>query len=393
MNNKGFLKGMITGAALVILLCGIVAGGLKVLDVIRYGAGTANFSVDNNAVFNKVRVIENIIDNNGYYDIKSSDLEDGIYKGLVAGLNDDYATYLTPQENGLQSETNSGEYRGIGVTMSTKGGNGVEIQSVYEGTPAARAGIRSKDIITEADGEDYIDKTSAALSTYIRTSDKDSVALTVYRPSTKEFIKMDVALEKIVVPAVTGEINAEGIGYIQIRNFHQLTEQQFKEKYEELRSRSMKGVILDLRGNPGGLVNTTLKMLDYLLPECDTLIMEDREKNRQTYRSEEGGVLDIPCVVLINGSSASAAEIFTGAMQDNGYAVVVGSTSYGKGIVQGTYPVGDGSAVKLTIAKYYTPGGHDIHKNGIKPDVEVENSDEKDDQLDKAMEVIKSKIQ
>ena len=352
MKNRGFLKGMITGAALVILLCGIVAGVFKLLDIARYGTGNTNFSLDNNAAFNKLRVIEGIIDHNGYYDIDGNRLETGIYKGLVAGLDDDYAAYLTPEENGLQSETNTGEYRGIGVTMSNKTGTGVEIQSVYEGTPAERSGIKAKDIITEADGVDYTDKTASALSTYIRTSDKDMVSLTLYRPSSKETVKMDVPLEKIVIPTVSGSMLEGDIGFITIRNFHSLTEDQFKEKYEELKGMGMKGVILDLRGNPGGLVHTTLNMLDYLLPECNTLILEDRNNKSQTYGSGEGGVLDIPCVLLINGSSASAAEIFAGAMQDNEYATIVGTTSYGKGIVQGTYPVGDGSAVKLTIAKY-----------------------------------------
>lgn len=380
---------MITGAALVIILCGIIFGTLKALDIIKYGTGTGVTTIGNKSISDKMKAIEKLIDDNAYYDIDPAKVESGIYKGLVSGLDDDYAAYMTPDEQRMESEQVQGEYRGMGITMSYKQASGSEIQSVYEGSPAERVGLKAKDVITEADGVSYVEKSTTELAYYVRTSEKESVKITVYRPSTRETLKLDVPLEKIDIPTVMGEMLEDKIGYIRISNFHQITKDQFEKKYEELDSAGMKGLVIDLRGNPGGLVSTTLEMLDFLLPECDTLTMEAKDKSSKTFSSDEDYALKVPCTILINGSSASAAEIFAGAMQDNKKAVLVGEKSYGKGIVQGTFPFLDGSAVKLTIAKYYTPAGHDIHKQGIFPDIEIKNSETEDLQLAKAIEKVK----
>lgn len=380
---------MITGAALVIILCGIIFGTLKALDIIKYGTGAGVTTVENRAVSDKMKTIEKLIDENAYYDIDPAKVESGIYKGLVSGLEDDYAAYMTPEEQRMESEQVQGEYRGMGITMSYKQASGSEIQSVYEGSPAERVGLKAKDVITEADGVSYVEKSTTELAYYVRTSEKESVKITVYRPSTKETLKLDVPLEKIDIPTVIGEMLEDKIAYIRISNFHQITKDQFEKKFKEVDSAGMKGLVIDLRGNPGGLVSTTLEMLDFLLPECDTLTMEAKDKSSKTFSSDEEHALKVPCTILINGSSASAAEIFAGAMQDNKAAVLIGEKSYGKGIVQGTFPFADGSAVKLTIAKYYTPAGNDIHKQGIVPDLEVKNSETEDLQLAKALEKVK----
>ena len=389
MNNKGFFKGMITGAALVIILCGIIFGTLKAVDIIKYGTGNGVTTVGKQSISEKMKTIEKLIDENAYFDIDPEKVESGIYKGLVSGLDDDYAAYMTPDEQRMESEQVQGEYRGMGITMSYKQASGSEIQSVYEGSPAERVGLKAKDVITEADGVSYVEKSTTELAYYVRTSEKESVSITVYRPSTKETLKFEVPLEKIDIPTVEGEMVEGNIGYIRISNFHQITKDQFEKKFKELASAGMKGLVIDLRGNPGGLVSTTLEMLDFLLPECDTLTMEAKDKSSKTFTSDEDHALEVPCTILINGSSASAAEIFAGAMQDNKKAVLVGEKSYGKGIVQGTFPFADGSAVKLTIAKYYTPAGNDIHKQGIMPDIEVKNSETEDLQLMKALEKVK----
>ncbi len=380
---------MITGAALVIILCGIIFGTLKALDIIKYGTGAGVTTVENRAVSDKMKTIEKLIDENAYYDIDPAKVESGIYKGLVSGLEDDYAAYMTPEEQRMESEQVQGEYRGMGVTMSYKQASGSEIQSVYEGSPAERVGLKAKDVITEADGVSYVDKSTTELAYYVRTSEKESVSITVFRPSTKETLKLEVPLEKIDIPTVIGEMLEDKIAYIRISSIHQITKDQFEKKFNEVDSAGMKSLVIDLRGNPGGLVSTTLEMLDFLLPECDTLTMEAKDKSSRTFSSDEEHALKVPCVILINGSSASAAEIFAGAMQDNKAAVLVGEKSYGKGIVQGTFPFTDGSAVKLTIAKYYTPAGNDIHKQGIVPDLEVKNSETEDLQLAKALEKVK----
>ena len=189
---------MITGAALVIILCGIIFGTLKAVDIIKYGTGNGVTTVGKQSISEKMKTIEKLIDENAYFDIDPEKVESGIYKGLVSGLDDDYAAYMTPDEQRMESEQVQGEYRGMGITMSYKQASGSEIQSVYEGSPAERVGLKAKDVITEADGVSYVEKSTTELAYYVRTSEKESVNITVYRPSTKETLKFEVPLEKVL---------------------------------------------------------------------------------------------------------------------------------------------------------------------------------------------------
>lgn len=392
MKDKSFFKGLITGALSVIGLCVLALGVLKIVNVVKYGPGTGNVNINEIGVGAKISEIESIIDNNTLYDVDSSKLETYLYKGLISGLGDKYAAYYTKEENESVNQSYNGEYRGIGITFSAENDGNIVIQSVYKGCPADRAGLKAKDHIVSINGTKYESAKYMQVASDIRNCPEDSAKFEIYRPSTSETFTVDIPIEKIVTPVVEGEMKEGNIGYIAIKSFNLKTDTMFKETYESLEQQGMKGIILDLRGNPGGLVSPTLQMLDYLLPEGNVLVMQSKDGKKTAYKSGESAKLNIPCVVLIDESSASAAEIFAGAMKDFKVATIMGVKSYGKGIVQNTYTLSDGTAVKLTIAKYFTPSGADIHEKGIEPDVTVEKSAQGDLQLDEAVKTIKSKI-
>lgn len=388
MKKNDFKKGLFTGAGVVIGLFVIFFGGMKLFNSMCFGFGKGVLNINQLSVLMKMNAIETIVDGNSYFDVDGSKVETMIYKGLIAGLGDKYAAYMTPDEYKAVKASNDGKYKGIGIKFDSKSEDGITIESVYKNSPAEKAGIIPGDQIKKVDGLDYSKANYSDVSVAIKTNETGKIELEIYRPSTDTSFTVEVEITDVEEDTTSSKVLEGNIGYIQIKGFQTVTYNQFVNEFEGLKEQGIKGLIIDLRNNPGGYVDTTLKILDYLLPECQLLRTERRGGKQKVYSSKESAVLDIPCVILTNEDSASASEIFAGAMKDNEAATLVGTKTYGKGIVQATYPLADGSAVKITVEKYFTPNGNDIHEKGIEPDVVVEKGEEGDAQLDKALELL-----
>ena len=343
-------------------------------------------------VSGKLDFLKKVIDLKYLEKTDEKTLEENIYKGLLQGLNDPYSVYYTKDEYDALKEETSGSYCGIGALVSQNADTGVITAiNVFKGSPAEKAGMKNGDIIFKVEDKEVTGEDLNNVVAKMKGEKDTKVKINVYRTSEKEYIDLEITRDKVDVPTVEHKMldKSKGIGYIQITQFEEVTYDQFKEALDDLKKRGMKSVIFDLRNNPGGLYDTVCEMLDDLLPEGTLVYTKDKDGNKQEKKSD-ANFLDMPMVVLQNENSASASEIFAGAIQDFEAGKIVGTQSFGKGIVQSIIPLSDGSAVKLTVEKYYTPKGVNIHGKGITPDVKVEISKDgkKDNQLQKAIEVI-----
>ncbi len=381
----GFILGMLAMA--------IVVGGI---GVGLYASKVNETKTVSDVTKQKADLLEKIIE--AYYldDINEEDLESGVYKGLVSGLKDPYSVYYTAEEYAQLQESTSGNYCGIGAVVSQAKDTGViTIVRPFSGSPAEKAGAKKNDILYKVEGEEVtgIDIDKVVLK--LKGDEGTTVNITVYRPSTKEYIDMSVVRRNIEVPTVEYKMLDEKakIGYVQIVEFDDITEKQFGEAINSLKGQGAKGIIFDLRDNPGGNYNVGCNMLDSLLPEGTIVSTKDKYDREEKVESDKEE-LGLPMVVIQNENSASASEIFAGAIQDFKAGKIVGTRSFGKGIVQNLIPLGDGSAIKITVEKYYTPSGKNIHGSGILPDVEVEYDEtaKTDTQLTKAMQLILTMI-
>ena len=282
-----------------------------------------------------------------------------------------------------------GEFKGIGIVISTavEDGKLTIINTLADG-PAEKAGILAGDKILEINGEDVSEAATSDATTIIAAAPDDVVVMKIYRPDTDETLEFTMTKEVIKSISADGTMLTEDIGYIQIASFTAVTADQFSKKLEELREAGAKKFIFDLGSNPGGLVSAVTDTLEAFMTEGLLFYTEDKYGNRNEVTSSGKNAMTEPLVVLVNENSASASEIFTGAVKDHGVGTIVGTVTYGKGIVQDVYTLSDGTVVKLTIQHYYTPNGNDIHLKGITPDIEVENSETEDLQLAKAVEVL-----
>ena len=394
--NGNFLKGVFCGVCAAAVVC---AAGFGVrdrwTDWITGSEDQGELHVDLDTVEEKIGQIEEIV--NAYYldDIQSDQVEDQIYKGMVQGLGDDYGEYYTAQELQKVQESNSGIYNGIGVALTQDAQTGViTVVNCYEGTPAYEAGISAGDVVYKVDDEEVSGEDLANVVAKIKNNGEDSVKLTIVREGESDYLEFSVERADVKVPTVAFEMLENQVGYIAISSFEEVTEEQFLEAKETLAEQGMEKLVIDLRNNLGGVLDTVCNILNEMLPEGIIVYTEDKNGERTEYRSDGTHTFDLPLVVLVNEYSASASEIFAGAVKDYGIGTLVGTTTYGKGIVQRLFPLPDGTAVKMTIAKYYTPNGNDIHKVGIEPDVEVEyeydaENPEADNQLEKALEAVK----
>lgn len=422
MDSKNkFWRGVMVGVLVTALVCLITVGasagiymfGRRVIDnqtqVQVQTEGTpsqAQEPVNFENVTKKLEQIQDIIDKKYLFEekIDTSEEEAGIYQGFLSGLNDPYAVYYTPDElTSFLDETN-GSYCGIGALVSQNVQTGVStIVRVFEGSPAEEAGILPGDALYKVDGTEVIGMDlSLLVNNYVKGEEGSQLTITVYRENSDEYKDITLTRRPIDVQTVSGKMLDEEIGYISVAEFDRVTADQFKSKIEELQGEDMKRLIIDLRNNPGGEVTTVVSMADYILKDGGRILtVANKKGTEETYDAEDGHSLEIPMVVLVNGNSASASEVFTGAMKDYGVATIVGTKTFGKGIVQTLMPLSDGSAIKLTTDHYYTPNGNDIHGKGIEPDLEVELDEEaaqevvipeeKDNQLQKAVEVVKEK--
>lgn len=339
-----------------------------------------------------------------YEDIDTEELTNGLYKGLFEGLGDPYSVYYTKEEYDSMMASTSGTYCGIGAVLSQDMKTmQVTVLHVYKDTPADKAGLKDGDTILKVDDIEATSMELSELVTNIRGDKGTKVHLEVYREGEKDKLEYDIERDKVEVPTVEYEMLENNVGYIQITEFAEPTEAQFVEAVNALQAQGMQAMIVDLRDNPGGYLSAVTEILDDILPEGITVYTEDKYGKRQNYTSDDEHRIEIPMAVLINENSASAAEIFAGAIKDYDYGTLIGTKSFGKGIVQTVKQLKDGSAIKLTTAKYYTPNGNYIHEVGIEPDVELEyeytgdtNEDydkSQDNQIQKALEILESDVQ
>jgi len=322
-------------------------------------------------------------------------------KGYVAGLGDEYAEYYTPEEMANQLDEAMGNYVGIGIYMLVNNVDGtITVSEPMEGSPAKAVGIKANDMIVKVNDEEITKDNVSEMSNKIKGEEGTKVKLEIKRG--EEVLTFDVERKKIVVSHVKSEIKESNIGYIVISDFDGGTAKEFKAKYQELKNKGIRALIIDIRSNGGGVVDESLEILDMLCEQDKTLLITvDKSGKEIVTKSKQNAIVDVPVVVLTNEYSASASEILAGALKDNEKATLVGMTTYGKGVIQELHQLTDGSGLKITTNEYFTPKRNSINKIGIEPDVEVDLSDkakasmnlkeEDDNQLQKAIEVLKSK--
>ena len=399
--DNRFVKGLLTGILCSLVIVAAATWGLYFMLSTKTGKiaqesseGTLNYS----EIETKLENLKDRLDSSFLFDIDEKNMEDGIYKGFVSSLEDPYTVYYTEEEYEALLESSSGQYKGIGVQISQDTETMlITVIRVFKGSGAEEAGIQEGDILYKVNGEDISAEDINNVVAEIRGDEGTFVEIQVYRDSIKDYVTMNVERRNVSMDTVEWRMLEEGIGYLQITEFDEVTYDQFSDALSDLKAQGMKGLVLDLRNNPGGLVDSVCDVADELLDEGTILSTKDKNGEGFTYTSEDGMSFDGPITVLVNGNSASAAEVLTGALKDYDRGTVVGTTTFGKGIVQSIVPLGDGTALKVTVSNYYTPSGTCIHKVGIEPDVEVEaeksTDGEGDNQLEKAVEVLKEKMQ
>lgn len=410
--NK-FWKGVLVGALVMafagLIIVGVSAGifliGRTVIDnqdQTQQVQGKDENGLDLERISAKMEYIQGIVDRYYLFDEDAEDVENGIYLGLMYGLGDPYSVYYNKDDYESLIEDTSGEYCGIGAMVQQNRSSGImTIVKVFEGSPAFEAGLLPGDIIYLVDDEAVTGKElDLVVKENIRGEEGSYVTITVLRGDTDEEVELKVQRRQIEVPTVEYQMLENQIGYIYVMQFDEVTAQQFIDAVDDLEKQGMEKLVIDMRDNPGGVLDTAVEMLAYILPEdkMDGMLIYTEDKNGKgdryfckdgqivkesdngykdnRYPKKDDHEIDVPLAVLVNGNSASAAEVFTGAVQDYEAGVVVGTQTFGKGIVQSLIPLGDGTAIKLTVSHYYTPSGFDLHGKGLTPDVEVDLDDE-----------------
>lgn len=399
-DNRSFWRGLAVGLASSCAILLVVFGSVKIYQTYRvYGRLASGSSAETESVANektteKLGVLENTIKQYFWQDVDESTLEEGVYKGLLESLDDPYSVYYTHDELVQLQQQTEGIYYGIGAYISQDNEMGyVRVSKIIKNTPAEASGLQQDDYIYKVDGEDMQGKDSSYVVSKIKGEAGTKVTITVVREGTTDPIDIEVERQKIESPTVEYQMLDNDMAYIQITEFDLVTTEQFEEAYKQAQADGMKGLILDLRSNPGGNLSTVCDIARMILPKGLIVYTEDKYGKREEYTCDGANQIKVPLVVLTNGYSASASEILAGAVKDYGIGTLVGTTTYGKGIVQKVINLSDGSAVKLTVSNYFTPNGNNIHKIGIEPDVEVEFDAEQykngvDNQLEKAKEVL-----
>lgn len=414
-NGEGknrFWKGVLVGALVMafagLILVGLSAGifliGRTVMgdQTQMAGGDSEDGGLDMDRISAKMRYIQDIIDRYFLFEEDPEAVEDGIYTGLMYGLGDPYSVYYNEENYASLLEDTSGEYCGIGAMVQQDLTTGImTVVKVFEGSPALEAGMLPGDVLYEVDGENVTGRElDLVVNENIRGEEGTQVTVTVLRGETAEEVELTMERRQVEVTTVESQMLDEKTGYIYVMQFEMVTGGQFKEAVDRLEDQGMEQLIVDLRGNPGGVLDAAVEMLAYILPEdrMDGMLIYTADKDGKGdryfcqdgkivmesdsgyvtagYPMEDGHQLDLPLAVLVNGSSASAAEVFTGAVMDYDAGIVVGTQTFGKGIVQSLVPLGDGTAVKLTTAHYYTPSGFDLHGEGLTPDVIVDLDEE-----------------
>lgn len=315
-------------------------------------------------------------------------LETGIYKGLFAGLGDVYSAYYTKDEMKQLLEASSGKYVGVGMTVGADKETGrIRVESTFDKSPAKEAGIQKGDFIVRVDGKSYTYQEMDIAVKNMRGKAGTSVKISLIRGNRQ--IEKTVVRRQITIQTIESRVLENNLGYISIKSFDEDTADDFRSALKNLEAKNIKGLIVDVRDDGGGLLDVVENIADRLLGKAVIVYTQDNKGNKEYLRSSDKEKISIPIVVLTNGNSASASEILTGAILDNKAGISVGTTTYGKGLVQQVVPLRDGTGYKLTTAQYFTPNGSYINEKGIKPTIEVK---EEKDQLPRAISYLKEKI-
>lgn len=387
-HKKGFIKGALTGALLTLLVVSLAACGLQHI----------NEGIISSDTETKLSYLKKLIDETYLHDVKEKDLNESIYKGYVEGLGDQYSAYYDKKETKELSESLDGSFSGIGAVMTQDASSGViTITQVYDDSPAKKAGIKAGDILYRVEEKTVTGKDLDKVVSWIKGKKGTKVNLTLLRGTNSDKIKVTATRDVINVETVKYKVLENQIGYISISEFDSVTGAQFAKALKQLQKKNIEGLVVDLRNNPGGSLSTVCDILDSILPKGLIVYTKDKNGKKEEYTSDEKHRLNLPMSVLVNGQSASASEIFAGAVQDYGKAEIIGTQTYGKGVVQNLFDLKDGTCVKLTTSEYFTPKGRNIDGKGITPDVKIEykynaKDPKADNQLDKAVSVVKDKI-
>lgn len=399
--DNRFIKGVAAGIFATLLTGFAVA--MIIITVTGAGGSTQRPSLLSNQVQKKIGELVELVNYYFYEDADEEKMAVGLYSGLLASLDDRYTEYYTPQQYADLQIAATQNYYGIGAKLAQdKESMIVTIDHVYEGSPAEDAGLLKGDIVVMVEDIESVSMELTDLVTHIRGEEGTTVHLQVLREGEPEYLELDVMRANIDLPTVEHQLLDGGIGYIQILEFGAPTIEQFETAVEDLKAQGMQAMILDVRDNPGGMITAVTGVLDDLLPEGTVVYTQDKYGKRQVYSSDDEKQMDYPTAVLINGNSASASEILAGAIRDYDYGTLIGTKTFGKGVVQSIIPLEDGDAIKLTTAKYYTPNGENIHGTGIAPDIELEYAYEgdvkeeyditQDNQVKKAVEILEKEI-
>lgn len=409
-SGKGlFFGGLITGIAGALLVVAICYLGIYIQNIVESSKreAEAGFELNEDSALNsdtlgKMQMLEETIDQYFYlWDVEDQDIRDGIYRGMLASLGDPYSEYYTAEELNALMEQTEGVYFGIGAYIGLDEATTLpKISGIIAGAPSEEADLRANDLIYEVDGVSTYGMSLTEVVSLIKGEEGTEVLLTIIREGESDYLEVTVTRRKVETPTVQYEKMEDGMAYIQLTEFDEISITQFEKALGDARADGMEGLILDLRANPGGSLNAVVEMARMLLPEGMIVYTEDKNGKRSEYTCDGSQELEVPLVVLIDMNSASASEIMAGAIKDYGIGTLVGTTTFGKGIVQQIIPFRDGSAVKITISAYYTPKGNNIHGIGIEPDVVCEfdgeayygSEDHPDNQLEKAKEVLRGQM-
>lgn len=390
---KYFTLGLLVGTLWFLVIGGIcllISSGVIGPKQTEGGAVTE-------ANIEKIEHFQNLLHLYYYEDVSEEELADGVLYGLMETVGDPYTCYYSKEEMIELTADIEGVFHGIGAYLEMDYEKGyAKISGIIDGTPASESDIQVGDYVIKVDGVDTYEMTLTDVVSMIRGDAGTQVTLTLNRNGTE--MEVTVTRQNIETPTVKYELLDNKIAYITVTEFDDVTTAQYAEALEQMKLDGAQGLILDLRGNPGGNLSTVVEMCRLMLPEGMIVYTEDKYGQRNEYKCDGKHEFDLPLVVLIDGSSASASEIMAGAIKDYELGTLVGTTTYGKGIVQKIFTYEDGSAAKITVSKYYTPNGYNIHGVGIAPDVEVPFDaelyleDKTDNQLEKAIEIITEEI-
>lgn len=390
------------GVLVGVIAAAVVGAGIwgvgSVLHILTGKSSYTTEQVSEADVQDKLDTLNTLIEEYYLYEneVDQEALIEGIYSGYASALGDPYTEYYDEEETKTLFESTSGEFSGVGATLTQDVQSGeITIVNVYEDSPAEKAGLKSGDILYGVDEKNASGETLDTVVSWIKGEKGTDVALHVYRDG--EELELTATRDIIEAQTVEYEMKDDQIGYIRVSEFDTVTYDQFEKALNELEADGMQGLVIDLRNNPGGNLSTVTDMLKLLLPEGTIVSTKDKNGNTEEITCDGSHEFTKPLAVLVNQYSASASEIFSGAVQDYGIGQIVGMTTYGKGVVQQLMDLGDGTCLKMTIAEYYTPSGRSINGTGVEPDVEVEyeydeENPDADNQLDKAIETVKSEL-